>query len=194
MNTNSKTLLQSGKYRYSTWYKCCVLHQLYRASSATVKDVLCDVAFCSHKMPVNFIYAHYGSTVFSLLIYMKPIIFQQHSVQMAYTKFHQTLSINVESTDINSLMPLGIYAFLCTDSYKSHKCLVIFLGILLYRIVSKLDGRCRKYMQSLKAKNALVNSVYYVTGYTIYSLVFSFHLFSITPNKYGWIHKHSTFY
>jgi len=36
-------------------------------------------------------------------------------------------------------------------------------------------------MQSLKAKNALVNSVYYVTRYTIYNLVFSFHLFNITP-------------
>jgi len=53
--------------------------------------------------------------------------------------------------------------------------------VLLYRIVSKLDEKCTKYMQSLKAKNALVNSVYYVTRYTIYNLVFSFHLFNITP-------------
>jgi len=136
-----------------------------------------------HSKRVNFIYAHYGSTVFSLLIFMKPTSVQQQYVQMTYTKFHQT--INVESTDVNSFVPLSIYTFLCTDSYESHKCLMTLRGVLLFRIVSKLDEKCRKYKQNLKAKNALVNSVYHVTRYTIYNLVFSFHLFNITLNNYG---------
>jgi len=116
------------------------------------------------------------STVFSLLISMKPTSVQEHYVQMAYTRFYQTQSINVESTDINSFIPLSIYTFLCTDLYESHKCLMTLRGVLLYQIVSKLDEKCRQYMQSLKANNALVNSVYYVTRYTIYNLVFSFYI------------------
>jgi len=145
---------------------------------------------------------------------MRPTSVQQHYVQMTYTKLHQTQSINVESTDINSFMPSIIYTFLCTDLYESHKCLMTSGGVLLYRIVSKLEEKYTKHAQSLKAKNALVNSVYCVTRCTIlctvsqdapfcvlchkmhhsvycvtrctiYNLVFSIHLFNITANKYG---------
>jgi len=105
----------------------------------------------------NFIYAHKKSLAF--IIFKKLKNYQQHDVQISYTKCHLDCTINVEGMHKNPFTPLS--SDHCTNFHKSHNYSINIWGQLLYLILSEWNTNAEyKGKVSFKPYNEVLLSLH----------------------------------